>query len=100
MVKKKETCTDRHCPSHGSFSVRGREFVGEIKKISGKNSVLIEMDRLFFVPKYERYSKRRTRLHIHIPSCQNVVIGDKIKVKECRPISKIKSFVMIEKVEA
>ncbi|HLD11069.1 MAG TPA: 30S ribosomal protein S17 [Candidatus Nanoarchaeia archaeon] len=99
MVKKKEICTDRHCPKHGSFSVRGREFIGDVKRISGKNSVVIEMDRLFFISKYERYSKRRTKLHIHIPNCENVKMGDKIMVKECRPISKIKSFVMIKRVE-
>ena len=94
----KEKTLEKNCPIHGKLSLRGKEFFGDIKKFSGKNSAVIELERLFFIQKYERYSKRKTRIHVHIPKCQDVIVGDTIKIKECRPISKMKNFVMIEKV--
>lgn len=92
-----EKCVDRNCPFHGSLSVRGRTFKGYVKKIVEKRAV-IEFERLFYHPKYERYSKRKSKLHAHIPQClmPKVKIGSYVKIGECRPLSKIIHFVMLE----
>ena len=94
---KDEKCRDRLCPSHGSLSVRGRTFKGEVKKIIGRRAV-IEFERLAYLKKYQRYAKRLTRLHAHIPEClmAKVTLGSRIKIGECRPISKIVHFVVTE----
>ncbi|MFH8110199.1 MAG: 30S ribosomal protein S17, partial [Candidatus Aenigmatarchaeota archaeon] len=42
---------------------------------------------------------RRTRVYAHLPPCLDVKVGDKVKIAECRPLSKIKHFVVIEKIE-
>lgn len=98
-TKAKEQIIEKNCPIHGTLSLRGKEFTGEVKKISGKNTATIELDRLVFIPKYERYEKRKTRIHVHIPTCQKIIVGEFIHVQECRPISKMKNFVMVNKVE-
>ena len=52
-----------------------------------------------YISKYERYEKRTTTLVAHNPPCVNAKTGDIVKVMECRPVSKTKSFVVIEKTE-
>jgi len=61
---------------------------------------VIEFDRTLFIGKYERYSKRKTKLHARLPDCLNneIDIGDYVEIMECRPISKIIHFVAIKKI--
>lgn len=89
-------CSDKHCPFHGKFGVRGRIFTGTVIKNLASKTAQIEFPRTYSLPKYERYEKRRTRIQVHISPCMKVKVGDKIKIMECRPISKTKNFVMIE----
>jgi len=92
-------CNDRHCPFHGNISVRGRIFVGEVKKLSSFRTISVGWSRLMYLPKYERYEKRRTKLMAHCPDCITVKAGDKVKIMETRPISKTKNFVVVEKLK-
>jgi len=64
-----------------------------------KNTVVVEREYLHFVPKYERYERRKSRINAHKPECMEINVGDKVKIGECKKISKTKSFVVIEKVQ-
>lgn len=98
-VKKPETkCEDKKCPFHGSLKVRGRLLTGIIINTDTHRSATIEFGRVYDVPKFERSEKRRTKLRVHNPQCINAKKGDKVKVSECRPLSKTKKFVIIEKL--
>ena len=100
MPKKKQTkCEDKFCPVHGKTSLRGRTFKGKVIRKFPKR-ICIEFERTFYVKKYERYAKRKTRLHARLPDCMadEVNIGDYVEIKECRPISKIIHFVVVGKV--
>ena len=71
------------------------------KKKNGKaksNSATIEWPRLSYLHKYERYEKKRSKVRSHNPPCINAKIGDEVKIIECRPISKTKKFVIVEKI--
>jgi len=96
-VPEKE-CSDRHCPYHGSLKVRGRTFTGSIIKAGMHRTVTVEWERPFYIPKYERYEKRRTRIKAHNPDCMAAKVGDKVMIAESRPISKTKNFVVVEVV--
>ena len=78
---------------------RGRTFEGTVTKKFPKR-VVVEFERTVFVKKYERFFRKRTRLHARLPSLfvEKVNVGDYVKVRECRPLSKIIRFVLIEKV--
>lgn len=92
-------CIDLTCPIHGKLSVRGRAFQGVvIRKLPRR--VAIEFERTLFVKKFERYSKKKTRIHARLPACmeQEIKVGDYIRVQECRPLSKIIHFVVIKKL--
>ncbi|MEM1535879.1 MAG: 30S ribosomal protein S17 [Candidatus Pacearchaeota archaeon] len=94
------TCKDKKCPFHGKLSTRGRIFKGTVKKIHDSRAV-VEFTRFVYYKKYERYAKAKTRLHAHIPACmlKDIKPGDTVKVSECRPLSKIIHFVVIEIVK-
>ena len=91
-------CNDQKCPFHGHLSIRGRKLSGTIISTKMRKTAIIEFDRLFFLKKYERYEKRRTRLKVHNPECLNAKDGDIVEVAECRPLSKTKNFVIIQKM--
>jgi small subunit ribosomal protein S17 len=90
-------CKDKLCPVHGErkLKFRGRTFEGKIiRKLHGR--VTIEFERIIKIPKYERYEKRKTKIHARLPDCmhRDVEIGDLILVGETRPISKTIHFVV------
>lgn len=91
-----KACSDPHCPFHGSLSVRGITIDGRVASTKMEKSVVVEREFLFYVPKYERYEKRTRRFTAHHPPCIPLAQGDEVTIMECRPISKTKSFVVVE----
>jgi small subunit ribosomal protein S17 len=90
-------CEDENCPFHGKLPVRGQVFRGRVVKTYEKSAV-IEKELLRYVPKYERYLKKISKIHAHNPPCIDAREGDNVTIIECRPLSKTKSFVIVEKV--
>src|SRR3989344_3683505 len=95
----KQDCKDINCPFHGNLRVRGRMFLADVSKVYAGKSSTVEFVYYYYLPKYERYEKRRTRLKVHNPGCINAKLHDKVRVIESRPISKTKSFVIIEVIK-
>lgn len=95
-VKQPEKeCNDRECPFHGSLAVRGQVFKGRVVR-TYKKSAVVEKEMLKRIPKYERYLKKKSKIHAHNPKCIDAKAGDMVTIAECRPISKTKSFVIVE----
>jgi small subunit ribosomal protein S17 len=93
----KKECEDGDCPFHGTLPVRGQILEGEVVSDKAPKTVVVQRIYLKKVPKYERYEKRKSKIHAHNPPCINAKVGDVVKIAECRPLSKTKSFVVIEK---
>jgi len=83
--------------SKNLVATRGRTFEGVVIAKFPKR-VTIELERTIYIPKYERYAKKQTRIHARLPDNISVNEGDLIKVRECRPLSKIIHFIVIEKL--
>jgi small subunit ribosomal protein S17 len=94
----KENCSDDSCPFHGELGVRGRTFEGRVVSTKAAHTAVISWGRRLFVPKYERFEKRRSKVNAHIPPCMHIKTGDTVMIGECRPISKTKKFVVIKKM--
>ncbi len=92
-----ESCEDDLCPFHGTLPVRGRTFEGEVVSDAMEDTVSVRWGYAQKVPKYERYERRNTKIAAHNPPCIDAEEGDKVKIAECRPISKTKSFVVVER---
>ncbi len=95
----KTACTDRKCPYHGAIKVRGRIFTGTIKSDKMQNTAIVEWPVRRYNKKYERFELRRTRVKAHNPKCIDAKAGDTVRIGETRPLSKTKTFVIIERVK-
>jgi len=96
-IKQPENkCSDRNCPFHGTLSIRGRFLTGKVTSDKMSKSVIVSWDRKVFVPKFERYEKRMSKVNAHNPDCIDAKKGDVVKISECRPLSKTKHFVVVE----
>jgi small subunit ribosomal protein S17 len=91
------TCTDPRCPFHGGLKVRGGILEGVVVSDRMHGTVTVAVERMHLVRKYERYERRTAKLHAHNPPCIAAKAGDKVKIAECRRLSKTKSFVVVEK---
>lgn len=76
-------------------ATRGRFFQGYVTKIFQKRAV-VEFERTIYIKKYERFTNDKTRLHARIPEGMSLSIGDYVRIRECRPLSKIIHFVVVE----
>ena len=90
-------CDDEKCPWHGHLKVRGVIIRGKVVSTAMQRTVVVERERLHYVPKYERYEKRTSRYKAHLPPCIEVKKGDEVIIMECRPLSKTKHFVVVSK---
>lgn len=105
MVKKsigieakrpKNTCEDIKCPWHGKLPLRGRVFTGIVISDKAAKTAIVKWEYNYYLPKYERYERRNTTIAVYNPSCINAKKGDKVKIAECRKISKTKAFTVVE----
>ncbi len=97
-VPEKE-CIDKKCPFHGAIGVKREEYVGRVIKKDVNRSATIEWERQHYIPKYERYERRRSRLRVHNPACVDARVGDFVRVRKTRPLSKTKNFAIVEVVK-
>jgi small subunit ribosomal protein S17 len=95
----KNTCKDIKCPWHGRLSLRGRIFTGKVVSDKASKTVIVRWDYHSFIPKYERYERRHSKVVAYNPECIDAKKGDIVRISECRPLSKTKKFVVIEKVK-
>lgn len=93
-------CLDAKCPFHGKLKVRGKVLDGVVVSDKMQSTVVVATGYLFYQSKYKRYEKRTGRYHAHNPECIRSHTGDRVRIAECRPLSKTVSFVVIEKLEA
>jgi small subunit ribosomal protein S17 len=78
-----------------------RQISGTVIKKSGKKTVSIVVERKVIHPRYHKTVKRFKKYLVHDEKGQ-VSVGDTISAIECRPLSKTKSFRLlniISKVE-
>ncbi len=92
----KATCEDRHCPFHGRLPLRGQVLEGTVVSTAMQRTAVVERTLLHYVPKFERYEKRRRRYLAHAPPCLNVPVGHRVRIAETRPLSKLVSFCIVE----
>jgi len=91
-----KTCEDPKCPFHGSLPVRGQ--VLDCVVVSDKMAHTVVVMRKFEkkIAKFERIEKRQSKIHAHNPPCLDAKTGNRVKIAECRPLSKTKSYVVVE----
>lgn len=79
---------------NSKVATHGREFVGVVVSDKMADTVTVEWIRRKKVKKYDRFEKARTKIAAH--NELDVKVGDTVRVKECRPLSKTKHFIVTE----
>lgn len=71
------------------------------KVISNKmdKSITVAIERSVKHPIYGKFIKRTTKLHVHDENNQ-CKEGDVVTIRECRPLSKTKSWTLVAVVES
>ena len=71
---------------------------GSVIRARSDKSITVLVVRQFKHPLYKKYIRRSTRLHAHDESniCKE---GDTVLIEECRPLSKTKSWRVIQVLE-
>lgn len=93
------TCDDRNCPFHGTLGVRGQVFEGKVVSTKAQRTAIIEREYSHYITKFERYERRHSRIAAYKPDCIDAREGSVVRIAECRPLSKTKSFVVVEVVK-
>jgi len=96
VTAPKNECTDMKCPFHGALAVKKEFAKGVIVKKDINHSATIEWKRPYYVPKYERYEVRKSKMRVHNPACIDAPVGEMVLVARTRPLSKTKNHVILK----
>ncbi len=76
-----------------------RTEIGRVLSNKMQQSATVIVERRVKHPMYGKYVRRSKKYHVH--DAENVLnIGDVVQIKECRPISKTKSWTLDKVLEA
>lgn len=97
-IPAKTEIEDINSPFHGELKVRGRSLVGTVVSDKMNKTVTVQWNRRIYVPKYERFMVKTSKVKAHNPPELDVKEGDIVRIMQCKPISKLKHFVVVEKM--
>jgi small subunit ribosomal protein S17 len=69
---------------------------GTVESATNNKTVLVKVERTFTHPLYKKTVRKSTKYAAHDEN-NECKVGDKVKIEECRPISKTKSWMVMEK---
>ena len=75
-----------------------RTLTGRVVSNKMDKTITVLIERRVKHPIYGKYVKRSTKLHAHDESNQ-CKIGDKVTIRETRPLAQTKSWALVEIVE-
>jgi len=75
-----------------------KEFIGIVKSDKMEKTIVVNIETLTLHPLYKKYVKRVKKIKAHDEK-QDARIGDRVRVIECRPISKEKCWKLVEVIE-
>jgi small subunit ribosomal protein S17 len=75
-----------------------KEFIGFVKSDKMDKTIVVAIETLTLHPLYKKYVKRIKKVKAH-DETNNAKIGDRVRVIECRPLSKEKCWKLAEILE-
>ena len=75
-----------------------RTLTGRVVSNKMAKTVTVLIERKVKHPLYGKYITRSTKYHAHTEDA--LAEGDLVEIKECRPISKTKTWTVVRRVEA
>ena len=75
-----------------------KEFIGNLKSNKMEKTIVVTIETLTLHPLYKKYVKRLKKVKAHDEK-NEAKIGDRVRVIECKPISKEKCWKLVEIIE-
>jgi small subunit ribosomal protein S17 len=75
-----------------------KEFVGIVRSDKMDKTIVVAIETLTLHPLYKKYVKRIKKVKAH-DETNDAKIGDRVRVTECRPISREKCWKLAEILE-
>ena len=75
-------------------TTQGKTFEGVVVKSAMKDTCTVQVERYVKHPKYKKYMRLSKKFLVH-DAGNTAQIGDKVTIKETRPISKRKHFILV-----
>ncbi len=72
---------------------RSRTVVGRVTSNKMEQTATVQVERRIKHPIYGKYMRRSKKYHVHDQD-NALKIGDVVQIKECRPLSKTKSWTL------
>ena len=76
----------------------GRVVQGMVVGDRADKTVIVEVERRVLHPVYKKIIRKRNRFHAHDQN-NDFKVGDKVRIQECRPRSKLKSWEVLARAE-
>ncbi|MDO8522089.1 MAG: 30S ribosomal protein S17 [bacterium] len=78
-----------------SIEQEGKFLEGVVVKSAMKDTITVQVERYVKHPKYKKYMKRSKKFLVHNPG-NTAAVGEKVTIRETRPISKLKRFIIVK----
>ena len=75
-----------------------RTIMGKVVSNKMDKSIVVLTERRVKHPIYGKFMTKSTKIHAHDEN-NDCGVGDVVTIKECRPVSKTKSWTLVEVVE-
>ncbi|MCL2208929.1 MAG: 30S ribosomal protein S17 [Treponema sp.] len=75
-----------------------KEFIGLVKSDKMEKTIVVSIETLKLHPLYKKYVKRAKKIKAHDEK-NEAKIGDRVRVIECKPISREKCWKLVEIIE-
>lgn len=72
-----------------------RSIIGRVVSDKTDKTRTVLVERKVRHPLYGKFIRRSTRLYVHDEGNESRV-GDTVRIRECRPLSKLKRFALVE----
>ena len=73
----------------------GKTFQGVVVKTAMKDTCTVQVERYVKHPKYKKFMRLSKKFLVH-DAGNTAQVGEKVVIKETRPISKLKRFVLVK----
>jgi len=70
---------------------------GKVVSLSSEKTVIVEVVHQFRHPLYKKAVNRMTKFAVHNEDTA-LLVGDTVQIKQCKPMSRRKHFIVVKKV--
>ena len=78
-------------------TTQGKTFEGIVVKSAMKDTCTVAVERYVKHPKYKKFMRKSQKFLVH-DAGNTAQVGEKVVIRETRPMSKRKHFVLVERI--